>query len=69
MALQITTKEREFSYKGELFVDPDPMMTPSQVAKFYSARFPELVNTSINGPELIEGKARYTFSNSVGTKG
>ncbi|NMA74307.1 MAG: PRTRC system protein C [Bacteroidales bacterium] len=69
MALQVNIKERVFKYKNEELVDPDRNMTPFEVAKFYSARFPELINATIEGPKAVDGKVEYSFDKVAGTKG
>lgn len=69
MALQVNIKERVFKYNNETLVDPDKSMTPFEVAKFYSARFPELINATIEGPKSVDDKIEYSFNKSVGTKG
>jgi len=69
MALQVTIKDRVFKYNGEVLTDPDKHMTPFEVAKFYSARFPELINATIEGPAIVDDKVEYSFSKIAGTKG
>ena len=69
MALQVSTKKRIFEYNKELLTDPNPLMTPSEVAKFYSAKYPELINASIKGPQADGENVKYSFERNVGTKG
>lgn len=69
MALQVSTKERVFEYNGKSLIDPNPKMTPFEVAKFYSAEYPELINSIIDGPKISDGKALYVFEKTAGTKG
>ena len=73
MALQVTNLDRTFSFKkGNKDVnlpDPNPEMTPEDVARFYTAQHPELTSATISGPKVEGSKANYTFKTSVGTKG
>lgn len=49
--------------------DPDPEMGAGEVLKFYSRTYPELVTSSVVGPEYKENKVVWTFKSCVGTKG
>lgn len=71
MALQITGLKRVFklSDKKTELTDPNPNMSIEEVQKFYSGKYPELTNATINGPKVIEDKAEYSFTATVGTKG
>jgi PRTRC genetic system protein C len=64
---------RVFLYKKEEMKDPDPSLTPVEVAKYYSMQIPELTNGSVNYKGLkIEGDdefMEYELSTSIGVKG
>lgn len=49
--------------------DPDQSMTPEAVMKFYSAEYPELVNSSVQAPSYEEDAIVFEFKTIVGTKG
>lgn len=71
MALIVEALPREFvnSKTKQILPDPDPNMTPDKVREFYSNQYPELVNCSIVGPEVLKSKIKFTFSSTPGTKG
>jgi PRTRC genetic system protein C len=73
MALQVDTLKRKFTIKkggkDVDLADPNPEMTPQDVIKFYSSEYPELTNSTVEGPKVEGGKAVYSFKTSVGTKG
>ena len=71
MTLKVETLPREFinSKTKQALPDPDPNMPPDKVREFYSNQYPELVNCTITGPEVLKSKIKFTFSTSVGTKG
>ena len=49
--------------------DPNPDMTPQEVAKFYSSSYPHLLNANVEGPDLSKGDAVFKFNVVAGTKG
>lgn len=49
--------------------DPDPSMSADEVLNSYSAIYPELVTSSVIGPEYEDDKIIYRFKTTVGTKG
>lgn len=71
MALQITGLKRVFKLKDKKveLPDPNPTMSAEEVQKFYSGKYPELTNASINGPKVVGDTAEYIFATTVGTKG
>lgn len=71
MTLQAEVLPREFvnSKTKQALPDPDPNMPPEKVREFYSNQYPELVNCSVSGPEVMKSKLKFTFNASVGTKG
>lgn len=70
---EITTLQREFTYRrggtDHVLPDPNPEMTPNEVKKFYSARFAELANGSVEGPVNNKNKLSFKFTTNIGTKG
>lgn len=70
MALIITGLKRVFKLKDKKVELPDPNenMSPEEVQKFYSGKYPELTNASIN-LKVVGETAEYTFTTTVGTKG
>lgn len=71
MALRITGLQRVFklSDKKTVLEDPNENMSPEDVQKFYSGKYPELTNATINGPKIVGETAEYSFTTTVGTKG
>jgi len=74
MTLEIKKLPREFVFdnKGKKVTlpDPDPSMPVDQVRKFYSATYPELINSMSGSLEPSKTKVKYTFSfNNPRTKG
>ena len=67
--MEVTKLERVFKHGEIELKDVDEAMTQDQVLNFYSTQYPELVNASVTGPEVINDKLEYKFSTSVGTKG
>lgn len=64
-----TPNKREFSYNRQTLTDPGAHLTPQQVAEHYSSAHPELVNATIEGPNIKNGIETYRFVRSIGTKG
>lgn len=60
---------RVFMYKDQPLADPDPQKTPDEVRRHYTPMYADLVNASIKGPSLKDGKQIYTFTTNVGVKG
>lgn len=69
MALSVTGLPRVFMHKGKALDDPKPELSPDWVLGFYSNTYPELTTATIDGPEIKDGKAVYSFQSTVGTKG
>lgn len=69
--MEVKTLSREFinSKTKQVLPDPNPDMTPDKVREYYSNQYPELLNCSIQGPEILSTKLKFTFSTSIGTKG
>lgn len=69
MALKVETLARVFKYSAMELADPGAAMSPQEVKTFYSALYPELNNSEVEGPETKGRRLIYTFTRSVGTKG
>ena len=69
--MDVKALSREFinSKTKQVLPDPDPNMTPDKVREFYSNQYPELLNCSISGPEVLTNKVKLTFATAPGTKG
>ncbi|MGF6976383.1 PRTRC genetic system protein C [Paraburkholderia sp. JPY465] len=67
--MQTTALEREFRYNGAKLTDPSPAFSLQQVRDFYANTYPEIVNSEIEGPEIVGNKNVFTFRRAVGTKG
>ncbi|CAG9185763.1 PRTRC system protein C [Cupriavidus pampae] len=69
MALEVIKLLRQFSYNGMTFMDPGPAFTPVQVRDIYSAQYPELTTAAVEGPDVSDNLARFTFVRAAGAKG
>jgi PRTRC genetic system protein C len=69
MAVTVEKPERTFVLDGQELPDPDPSMPVEQVREIYGPAYPQITTAIVAGPELVDGKLRYTFSRAIGTKG
>ena len=70
MAFEVTGLSRTFVYKEQVLEDPASSMSLEQVKDFYTATYPELNNSNIGAPEVVNDKLQYTFAEKpIGTKG
>lgn len=60
---------REFYFAGIRLPDPNDKLPAEEVRAAYSTQYPDLATASISGPEVIDGKMRYTFERAIGSKG
>jgi PRTRC genetic system protein C len=67
--MKTQTVEREFIFNNRRYPDPNPQTEPAQVRELLAVTDPDITNSSIEGPEIKEGKAVYRFVRQVGTKG
>lgn len=67
--MQISNLKRVFRYDVHTLPDPGPNLSPAQVKDLYTHNFPELVNAEIEGPNVVDGQAVYSFRRVTGTKG
>jgi len=67
--MEVTKLERVFMHGDVELKDIEDSMSADQVLDFYSGQYPELTNSSVSGPEVVNDKLQYKFSTSVGTKG
>lgn len=73
MSYKVTNIGRSFfiKRKGEdiPLEDPNPNMSPEDVMKFYSGKYPELTTSNVTGPKIVDNKSQYTFQTIIGEKG
>jgi PRTRC genetic system protein C len=69
MAITTNTLERGFLYNGVSLPDPGSNLTVEEVRDVYSAAYPEILTSSIEGPEKKGDKLVYTFRKAAGGKG
>lgn len=69
MPIQPRVLQRTFSYMGLQLADPDPALTPEQVRDAFSAQYPEITTSVIEGPDASGDKLVYKFVPAIGTKG
>ena len=67
--MQVEAMGRRFFYLGLELADLDEKLTPEQVRDAYSSLYPEITTASIEGPEVIDGALKFTFTRVLGTKG
>lgn len=60
---------RKFKYNSSLLEDTDLSASPEEVMASYAEIYPDLANAAIDGPDVTDDAAVYTFSVKVGTKG
>lgn len=69
MTTTVQKLTRVFMYDGQKLADPDPTMSPEQVAEVYAVTFPELATATIDEPTVDGKKLVFKFDKAVGTKG
>lgn len=59
------------STSGEdvVLTDANPNFSAQQMLEHYIPLFPELTSATLQGPEVLTDRVRYTFSPQLGTKG
>ena len=67
--MEVATLTRKFKYNGIDLPDPNPGMTVEEVRELYAMQFPELTNSSVDGPETKGTEQTFTFIRAVGSKG
>jgi len=63
------TAKRVFNYKKLILDDINPNQGTNIIKEYYSNIYPELINATINGPEIINGELHFTFASKVGEFG
>ena len=63
------TVTRSFIFKGTTLPDPDPALSPKQVAQRYAHQFPELVSAEPLPAKIVNGVEVTEFRENFGTKG
>jgi PRTRC genetic system protein C len=61
--------ERVFKFNELTLADPNQNFTLKQVLDFYANSYPELVNSHLSEPNVVNNKIEYTFETKIGTKG
>jgi PRTRC genetic system protein C len=69
MAITVTPMIRIFQFASIRLPDPNPALSVDEVKNLYCARYPELATATVNGPEAVGDKMRYTFEPVIGSKG
>ena len=64
-----TPSARSVLFKGTPLPDPDPALTPKQVAQRYAHQFPELVSAEPLPAKIVNGMEVIEFKENFGTKG
>ena len=67
--MQVEPTSRRFFYLGLELPDLDGKMTPEQIRDAYCNLYPEITTASIEGPEVVDGTLKFTFTRALGTKG
>lgn len=60
---------RVFKHGNITLADPNPAMSVQEVSDFFSNQYPELTNSSVDGPEIINDQLVFNFTTKTGTKG
>ncbi len=66
--MQLERTKRRFFYLGLELPDINDHLTPEQVRDSYCTLYPEIVNASVEGPEVVDGALHYKLSRVLGTK-
>jgi len=61
--------KRVFKHGDITLEDPNPLSSKEEVLDFYINQYPELTNSHVTGPTVIDDTLQFVFSTSVGTKG
>ena len=69
MALIAKLISRAFKFNGMNLTDPSPEMDLESVKRFYANQYPELLNSTVEGPVTKGTVSTYTFIRAVGAKG
>lgn len=69
MALEIQALTRVFVYSGVRLPDPGESMPLAAVKDLYSATYPELLSSAIDGPKREGDTLVYSFVRAVHDKG
>lgn len=67
--MELLQLKRVFKHNGKEIEDPNPSMTPTEIAKLLSSKFAELTNATITGPKYEKDKEIYEFSVTAARKG
>ena len=71
--MTIEPLKREFYFGSIRLPDINPNLPVEEVQAAYPpaycTQYPDIATASISGPEVINGKMRYTFERAIGSKG
>ena len=67
--MDVLKLKRVFKFNEVELPDISSEKTPEEIFDFYSAKYPQLVNATITGPEKIDDSLVYSASSRVGEKG
>lgn len=71
--LQTTELQRTFSFNENgnriKLADPAPELSPNEVMNFYSATYPILTTSKVEGPIIKNDEIQFEFKTVMGTKG
>ncbi len=67
--LEVQTVTRSFTFKNTTLPDPDPALSPREVARRYAHQFPELLSAEALPGKVKDGVEVIEFKEHFGTKG
>ncbi len=67
--MKVSELKRVFVYGGMSLADPDASIDVDGVRDIYANTYPELSNSSVDGPKISGDTATYEFVRAVRTKG
>ena len=67
--LTVTPLERVFQFRGQMLPDPNPALSPAEVAKLYALTYPALTTATVLAPKVVDAAQVIEFVEHFGTKG
>lgn len=62
-------EKREFRLGVRILPDLNPSLEPEESLQLHTKDYPEIVNSKLEGPQIIDGAQVYTIKASLGYKG
>jgi PRTRC genetic system protein C len=62
-------EKREFKLGVRTLPDLNPSLPPEESLQLHAQDYPEIVNSKLEGPQIIDGVQVYTVKASLGYKG